>query len=129
MTSSLLDFHILHSSLGHRSNHCLQIRNTRQLKTAFRQLHRLTRRRALVWVRLSVSEDRQINDVHRVGPMGGHLGLFKGLLLDGELFLGRVCDGHEAGVHAEARLVGLGGDVVVGCAGVPCTVKPVSFIE
>lgn len=65
--------------------------------------------------------------MHRVGPMSGHLGLFKGLLLDGELLLGRVRDGHEASIHAEARLVGLGGDVVVGCAGVPCTT--VSFIE
>lgn len=121
MTSSLLDFHIQHSSLGHRSSHSLQIRNTCQLKTALRQLHRLTRRRALVRVGLSVSEDRQINDVHCVGPVSGHLGLFKGLLLDGELLLGRVRDGHEASIHAEARLVGLGGDVVVGCAGVPYT--------
>ena len=103
------------------SSHSLQIRNTRQPEAAFRQLHRLTRRRALVRVRLSVSQDRQINDVRCVGPVSGHLGLFKGLFLDAELFLGRVRDGHEAGVHAEARLVGLRGDVVVGCAGVPYT--------
>jgi hypothetical protein len=53
--------------------------------------------------------------------VSGHLGLLEGFLLDEELLLGRIGDGHEAGVHTEAWLSCLGGDVIVRSAGVPYT--------